>query len=272
MAKGGYQKRRIEQKHLAERAARRRARRNKTMLTWLVGSIAFIAVTAIVIFALTRDTSKPPVAATSASASPSIAATPGTCHTPTPSDVGKKTFPAAPCRTIDPNKSYTATVVTTKGTMKVELLAKAAPETVNSFVFLSRQKFYDGLGFHRVIPNFGGPSVDMIQGGDPQGTGRGGPGYQFKNENGIPFDKPGYLAMANSGPNTNGSQFFFVNGPWSGGNASGQCTVPAQGCYTVFGRVLSGLDVIHTIASTPRDAKDKPQTPMLITSITITEA
>jgi len=277
VAKGGYQQRRIVEKKQQEKLARRRARRNKLILTWTIGSIVGIGIIVIIILALTGGSSKPSLANSSASPSPSAATSPSgiasgdACHTPDPGDLGKKSFSSAPCQIIDPTKNYTATVVTSMGTMTVKLLAKDAPETVNSFVFLSQQKFYDGLTFHRVIPDFGGPGTNMIQGGDPQGTGTGGPGYEFKNENGIPFDKPGFLAMANSGPNTNGSQFFFLDGAWSGGNAV-DCTTPRQGCYTVFGQVLSGMDVIKKIASTPRDAQDKPKTPVTITSITIQES
>src|SRR5436190_22429866 len=110
---------------------------------------------------------------------------------------------------IDPNRKYTATIATSKGKIGLELSAKEAPKTVNSIVFLAREKFYDGTIFHRVIPGF------MIQGGDPTGTGRGGPGYQVENENKdstLKFDT-GVVGMANSGPNTNGSQFFIMDAP-----------------------------------------------------------
>src|SRR3954465_8121137 len=112
-----------------------------------------------------------------------------------------------PPRKIDPNKKYTATIDTSKGKIVAELFAKEAPKTVNSFVFLAREKFYDGTIFHRVIPGF------MIQGGDPTGTGKGGPGYQFENENKDTTRtfETGVLGMANAGPNTNGSQFFIMD-------------------------------------------------------------
>src|SRR4051795_10311324 len=119
--------------------------------------------------------------------------------------MSRKQYSAPPALTIDPKKHYTATLKTARGEIVCELFAKEAPTTVNNFVFLAREKFYDGLTFHRVIADF------MIQGGDPTGTGRGGPGYKFEDEVGDANpnkNTPGTLSMANAGPNTNGSQFF----------------------------------------------------------------
>ncbi|MBM3783234.1 MAG: peptidylprolyl isomerase [Acidobacteria bacterium] len=134
---------------------------------------------------------------------------------------------------IDAAKSYTATVETTKGTIVLQLHAAAAPKTVNNFVFLARDTFYDGIVFHRVIPEF------MVQGGDPTGTGRGGPGYRFDDEfEGNPnTHERGVISMANGGPGTNGSQFFIthVPCPWLNGK------------HTVFGKVLSGIEVVDAI-------------------------
>src|SRR6266702_807212 len=139
----------------------------------------------------------------------------------------RKEYSAPPSRTIDPNKQYTATFNTSRGEIVCDLFTKDAPKTVNNFVFLAREKFYDGTVFHRVIADF------MIQGGDPTGTGSGGPGYQFEDEfNQHKVDR-GALAMANAGPNTNGSQFFVVTAdacPW------------LDGKHTVFGRVTSGME------------------------------
>lgn len=134
---------------------------------------------------------------------------------------------------IDPAKSYTATFDTTKGTIVCELFPAHAPKTVNNFVFLANEKFYDGTVFHRVIKDF------MIQGGDPTGTGRGGPGYKFEDEtNGNPNrHKVGSLSMANAGPNTNGSQFFITH----------IATDWLDGKHTVFGQVKSGQDVVNAI-------------------------
>jgi cyclophilin family peptidyl-prolyl cis-trans isomerase len=180
--------------------------------------------------------------------------------------------------TIDPKKTYVATMKTSCGTVTVNLLASQAPQTVNSFVFLAQQHFYDGLTFHRVFAGFGGPSTNMIQGGDPKGTGGGGPGYQIKNENAIAFSKP-YLAMANSGPDSNGSQFFLLDGPWTGGNPATCGKNPSsQGCYSVFGTATGGLDVIKRIAQVPGTpipggaGGNTPNVPIKIISVTIAVA
>ncbi|MCL4300759.1 MAG: peptidylprolyl isomerase [Anaerolineae bacterium] len=135
---------------------------------------------------------------------------------------------------IDANKKYQATIKTNKGDIQLELFAKDTPKTVNNFVFLARDKFYDGLTFHRVIPNF------MAQGGDPNGDGRGGPGYRFEDETrGNPRQKheTGSLSMANAGPNTNGSQFFICHGPQP----------HLDGKHTVFGQVTKGQDVVNSL-------------------------
>jgi peptidyl-prolyl cis-trans isomerase B (cyclophilin B) len=135
--------------------------------------------------------------------------------------------------TIDPSKKYSATLETSSGTIVVDLFAKDAPKTVNNFVFLARDGFYDGTVFHRVISDF------MIQGGDPTGSGRGGPGYRFEDEtkNNPNKHKVGSLSMANAGPNTNGSQFFIthVETGW------------LDGKHTVFGQVRSGQNVVNTL-------------------------
>src|ERR1700730_3203200 len=144
-----------------------------------------------------------------------------------------KQYSAPPKMTIDPSKQFTATFDTSKGTIVCDLLAKDAPITVNNFVFLARDKFYDNTKFHRVIKDF------MVQGGDPEGTGRGGPGYRFADE----LDKNpnkhrvGSLSMANAGPNTNGSQFFITH----------IATDWLDGKHTVFGQVTSGQDVVNKI-------------------------
>ena len=160
-----------------------------------------------------------------------------------------KQYPAPPPMTIDPNKQYTAAMETSEGTIQIELYPKEAPQHVNSFVFLSRDGYYDGVIFHRVIPDF------MIQGGDPTGTGTGGPGYQFEDEFNDHKVERGALAMANAGPNTNGSQFFIVTAeaaPW------------LDGKHTVFGRVSEGMEAVDTIESTPTDGSDRPREPQTI--------
>jgi peptidyl-prolyl cis-trans isomerase B (cyclophilin B) len=144
-----------------------------------------------------------------------------------------KQYSAVPPMTIDANKGYTATFDTTRGAIVCQLFAKEAPKTVNNFVTLARDKFYDGLKFHRVIDNF------MIQGGCPEGSGRGGPGYRFEDEfKGNPHRHcVGALSMANAGPGTNGSQFFITHVvcDW------------LDGKHTVFGKVLSGQDVVNSV-------------------------
>ncbi|HEX2699263.1 MAG TPA: peptidylprolyl isomerase [Acidimicrobiales bacterium] len=169
----------------------------------------------------------------------------------------KQKFDGPPPMCIDPARSYTAEMVTTKGTMLIALDAIAAPRTVNNFVVLARYHYYDGIGFHRVIPGF------MLQGGDPEGSGRGGPGYRFADE----LPKPGRyeigsIAMANAGPDTNGSQFFIV---------SGQSGVGLPPQYSLFGKVVKGLDVVSAIeaAGSPSGA---PKEKVVIESVTITES
>lgn len=145
-----------------------------------------------------------------------------------------KKYPAPPEMKIDVNKTYTATLETSQGTIVVDLFPREAPKTVNNFVFLAREGFYDGTKFHRVISDF------MIQGGDPTGTGTGGPGYKFEDEfSGNPHkhNKAGVLSMANAGRNTNGSQFFITHVP----------TPHLDGKHTVFGQVRSGQSVVNTV-------------------------
>jgi cyclophilin family peptidyl-prolyl cis-trans isomerase len=169
----------------------------------------------------------------------------------------RKTYTEPPTMQIDANKHYTATIDTSAGKITVELFPKEAPKTVNSFVVLSRDGFFNGIIFHRVIPGF------MIQGGDPTGTGMGGPGYKFENENRDTTRtySAGTLGMANSGPDTNGSQFFIMDA---------DTPLPPHD-YTIFGQVKDGQDTVHKIATTPRDANDRPNEPVTINSITIKE-
>lgn len=167
-------------------------------------------------------------------------------------------FNAPPEMCIDPEARYTATIDTTLGTLVVALDAAAAPRTVNNFVFLARYHFYDGVIFHRIIDGF------MCQGGDPDGTGRGGPGYRFADELPAPGKyQIGSVAMANAGPDTNGSQFFIVSG------ASGVRLPPA---YSLFGQVVKGLDVLDHMQRVPTDRSDRPLDEVIINSVTITEA
>jgi cyclophilin family peptidyl-prolyl cis-trans isomerase len=159
---------------------------------------------------------------------------------------------------IDPEKSYQAEIVTNHGTMTAYLHAKDAPKTVNNFVNLARYHYYDGIIFHRIIQGF------MIQGGDPEGSGRGGPGYRFEDELPAPGKyKIGSLAMANAGPNTNGSQFFIVSG------ANGVQLPPS---YSLFGQLIAGDDVLAKIQGVPTGPQDRPKNDVVIESITITES
>ena len=168
-----------------------------------------------------------------------------------------KTYKNPPEFSIDVNKSYSAEINTTSGLMTVELFTDIAPNTVNNFVALSEDGYYNNIIFHRVIKDF------MIQGGDPSGTGHGEmgkyPGYEFGDElnNPMPYEK-GILAMANRGPNTNGSQFFIMHSDYP---------LPYQ--YTIFGKVTQGLNVIDQIAMVETDASDKPLSDVIINSITI---
>lgn len=157
-----------------------------------------------------------------------------------------KQYSAPPPMTIDPKKKYTATIVTSLGNIVVELFADKAPQTVNNFVFLAREGYYDGVTFHRVIKGF------MAQGGDPSGSGRGGPGYHFADEfhPQLRHNAPGILSMANAGPGTNGSQFFITHGP----------TPHLDNHHSVFGKVTQGLDVVLGI---PERDPGTAQTPGL---------
>ncbi len=174
----------------------------------------------------------------------------------TPVLVGPSQYSSAPPMLIDQSKQYFATIKMANGReFVVQLYPDKAPLTVNSFVFLAQQGFFDGTSFHRVLEGF------MAQGGDPTGTGTGGPGYQFDNEaNDLTFGKAGVVAMANAGPNTNGSQFFITFGP----------TGLSERDYTIFGQVIRGMDVVNSL--TRRDPQENPSyLGDIIRSISITQ-
>lgn len=167
-----------------------------------------------------------------------------------------KQYDSAPDLTIDLAKTYTATLDTNHGEIVVEFDPQRSPLAVNNFVFLANEGFYDGVIFHRVIESF------MIQAGDPTGTGRGGPGYKFRDETeGAGEYSRGTVAMANAGPNTNGSQFFIVHK---------DAGLPHS--YTIFGRVTSGMDVVDSIASSDTDGADRPKEEVVINKVTVDEA
>ncbi|MFV0307972.1 MAG: peptidylprolyl isomerase [Desertimonas sp.] len=170
----------------------------------------------------------------------------------------KQKFSAAPDLGIDTTKRYTATLDTTLGEIVIALDAIKAPQTVNNFVFLALNHYYDGVIFHRIINGF------MCQGGDPTGTGRGGPGYTFNDELPRAGDyQIGSVAMANAGPNTNGSQFFIV---------SGRDGVGLPPLYSLFGQVVKGLEIVDEMQRVPTGGGDRPKTDVVINGITIAEA
>src|SRR5688572_3493122 len=166
-----------------------------------------------------------------------------------------KQYAAPPLMSIDTAKTYKATLETSRGNIVCELFAKDAPVTVNNFVFLAGEKFYDGTIFHRVIKDF------MIQGGDPEGTGRGGPGYRFADEfnPGLKHNKAGILSMANAGPGTNGSQFFITTVP----------TPHLDNKHSVFGEVVAGMDVLKKIENVKTGPGDRPIEPVVLERVEI---
>ncbi|HEY7704497.1 MAG TPA: peptidylprolyl isomerase [Acidimicrobiia bacterium] len=167
-----------------------------------------------------------------------------------------KQYDSPPDLTIDLAKSYKATLATNHGDIEIQLEPERSPLTVNNFIFLANEGFYDGVIFHRIVPGF------VIQGGDPTGSGRGGPGYKFRDElEGEGSYKRGVVAMANAGPNTNGSQFFIC---------LTDVKLPHQ--YTIFGSVTSGLEAVDSIAAVPTDSQDRPKTDAVISGISVAES
>ncbi len=210
---------------------------NLDTIQWIgIGVIVVLLIVAAVLFVRSRQQGAPAA--------------------PTPVAGAPKQWSSPPPMTIDKSTQYFATVKMAKGgEFVIQLYPDKAPITVNSFVFLAKQGFFDGVTFHRVLKDF------MAQGGDPTGTGTGGPGYEFANENSdLTFDKAGVVAMANAGPDTNGSQFFITFGPQPSLN----------GGYTIFGQVISGMDVVNGI--TRRNPDDNPTFPGdAMQSVTIQE-
>lgn len=258
---------RSRDRQLAKLAARRQAerdaaiRRRKLIMGSAFGVLGSVVVIVGLSLVLSDDTtaspSVSPSVSPSTSASPSAA--PGTktgtvtptaandsgevaCGAEAPADAGKPKpqFAGPPPMKIDRKATYRATMVTSCGTIVIELDAKRAPQTVNSFVFLAKRGYFDGQYFHRLDT-----SIDVIQGGDPSGTGSDGPGYAIPDElNGKLTYTPGTLAMANAGANTGGSQFFIITGP-EGTNLDGNPN------YTIFGKIVEGLGVAQTIQALP---------------------
>ena len=222
-------------------------------------SILLLALVALLVGACSSTTGTPtPTPALTPAPTPVLTPTP----TPTPTEGKTMQWPNSPPMTIDQNKQYAATIKTNYGDIVVQLFPKDAPLTVNNFVFLARQGFYDGVKFHRIVKGF------VIQSGDPTGTGSGGPGYKFADEKVTRDYVTGTLAMANSGLNTNGSQFFITLVDLSG-------QLPKK--YTIFGLVSSGFDVVQKIGNVPVKANPLsgeisiPTVDVYINSISIEE-
>ena len=231
----------------ATNSKRRPVKKQTNYTQWIALGVIVVVAAAVIIYAVVSQN------ASNASNPNAAASTSKGVVAPIPKSLK---YSAPPPMTIDPKKQYDATVKMTKGgEFVIHLLPDKAPITVNSFVFLARAGYFDGVTFHRVLEGF------MAQGGDPTGTGSGGPGYEFVNENSdLTFDKPGVVAMANAGPNTNGSQFFITFGP----------ATQLNGGYTIFGQVTSGMDVVNAI--TRRDPQTNPSFPGdAMLSVTISE-
>ena len=197
----------------------------------------------------------PTAAATAAASTPTGTDAPPTSTIVSARQAARQQYSSPPGMALDPGSDYAADFRTNYGNFRIELLASQTPITVNNFVFLAKQGFYDGLTFHRVIENF------MIQGGDPTGTGGGGPGYRFEDEivPGVVFDVPGILAMANSGPDTNGSQFFITTVP----------TDWLNGRHTIFGTVAEGQAIVDAISRVATGGRDTPLQRVIIERIDI---
>jgi cyclophilin family peptidyl-prolyl cis-trans isomerase len=233
-------------------AAAAAAKKAKTQRLWWIVGVAGIVIVLVVglVWILNQGKGATPEATPSAEA-------PAAAKSDMPADPAARNgmYATPPAMIIDPAKTYVATIETEKGNVVAELYADRAPNTVNNFVFLARQGFYDNTTFHRVIADF------MAQAGDPTGTGMGGPGYKFADEfdDSLTFDSPGLLAMANAGANTNGSQFFitFVETPW------------LDGKHTIFGKVTEGMDVL--LSTSLRDPQTATTAGDLIKAIRITE-
>jgi cyclophilin family peptidyl-prolyl cis-trans isomerase len=236
-----------------QRRVKKKAQDKKNTIIQIIGLAVILVGVIGIVWALSSNQKNNAALPTANSLTQSATDTPGQAAA---TQANVKQYPSAPPMTIDVTKQYFATFKMAKGgEFVVQLFPDKAPITVNSFVFLAKDGFYNGVTFHRVLDGF------MAQGGDPTGTGTGGPGYQFANEkNDLAFDKPGVVAMANAGPNTNGSQFFIMFGPYG----------LSENDYTIFGQVTSGMDVVNGL--TRRDPNQNPTfSGDVIENITITE-
>jgi peptidylprolyl isomerase len=234
----------MSNKRSAIKNARQRRKARQRIVNYIIIALVILGVAALIWIIIVAQPSKTNTAQAEANAVEAL---------PT---VAMMQFDAPPPMQIDVNKQYFATVKMAKGgEFVIQLYPDKAPLTVNSFVFLANKSFFNGTTFHRVLEGF------MAQGGDPTGLGTGGPGYQFENEvNDLLFDKAGVVAMANAGPDTNGSQFFIMFGPYG----------LSERDYTIFGQVISGMDVVNGL--TRRDPQQNPNfVGDAIESITISE-
>lgn len=252
---------RTRERQLARVAARRQAERraHQRRRAIVIGAALGVAALglAFVGFAFLTGGDEPgPAASPGASPAAEAVACGGTV--PAAAADQKPQVERPPKIAIDPSKDYRAVLRTSCGRIELELFADRTPETANNFVFLAREGFYDGLTFHRVVDGF------VVQGGDPSGDGTGGPGYTFEDEivDGLGFDGKGLLAMANSGPGTNGSQFFITLGP----------AEHLNGLHTIFGRVIEGMDVVERIGKLPVGPADRPTETVYIERVRIRES
>jgi peptidyl-prolyl cis-trans isomerase B (cyclophilin B) len=242
------QLRRLAERRMAERRRRRRQR----ILTGVVaGVIALIGFGLVARAFLFRD-ENPEV---NEAAQPKGGGVACNAQVPSVAKQEKPTFQKPPKMQIDLKMSYRVVMRTSCGEVTLQLFDDRTPKTVNNFLFLVRKGFYDGLTFHRIVRDF------VVQGGDPKGDGSGGPGYQFEDEivKGLKFDSIGLLAMANSGPDTNGSQFFITTGD----------AAHLNGKHTIFGRILEGADVVSRLNALKVDEDSKPTQTAYIEEITI---
>lgn len=235
-------------------AERRRRGQRRVAIVLVIGILGLFGVGSAAAIFLRRDPGAEP---SPTPASPTAEAVACGGERPAAAGQPKPTFTEPPETQIDRGKSYRAVLDTSCGAIEVELFADRTPITVNNFVFLAREGFYDGVTFHRVILGF------MNQSGDPRGDGTGGPGYEFQDEivRGLRFDEPGLLAMANSGPATNGSQFFITVAP----------ARHLDGQHTIFGRVTKGMDVVQEINGLATDPSDRPNETVYIERVRIEE-
>jgi len=237
--------RKTRHRQLARVAVRRQAerrRRQRQRATVIAVALVVALIGGVVAFAAFTGKETPPAASGTPTPSASPTPQPVACGATAPADANNQPqqFAKPPPMKIDPKKTYTATLDTSCGAIAIQLLADRAPTTVNSFVFLAGRGYFDGTHFHRIDT-----SIDIIQGGDPTGTGQGSPGYTIPDElTGNESYGPGVVAMANAGPNTGGSQFFMVYGP------KGHALDSAPN-YTIFGRIVKGLGVARRIAKIP---------------------